>query len=107
MASVHDRPLRAQIVTCRLRPLPSPSRASDGPPRTAGTVHRAPIDHRPIRIQTRAESRRPPMATGIRKVGEFCWTNMLTPRPVEAMEFFGRVLGWTYYEMPGMGHGVR
>jgi catechol 2,3-dioxygenase-like lactoylglutathione lyase family enzyme len=47
------------------------------------------------------------MANGLRKAGEFCWTNMLTPRPAEAREFFGRILGWTYFEMPGIGHGVR
>src|SRR5262245_46919001 len=47
------------------------------------------------------------MATGIRKAGDFCWANMLTPRPAEAREFFGRVLGWTYFEIPGLGHGVR
>jgi uncharacterized protein len=47
------------------------------------------------------------MATGRRKAGEFCWTNMLTPRPAAAMEFFSRLLGWTYFEIPGPGHGVR
>src|SRR5262245_51250723 len=47
------------------------------------------------------------MATGTRRAGEFCWTNMLTPQPEQAREFFGRVLGWTYFELPGLGHGVR
>jgi predicted enzyme related to lactoylglutathione lyase len=47
------------------------------------------------------------MATGIRRSGDFCWINMVTPRPAEAMEFFGKVLGWTYFEMPGIGHGMR
>jgi predicted enzyme related to lactoylglutathione lyase len=47
------------------------------------------------------------MATGRRKAGEFCWTNMITPQPAEAREFFGRLLGWTYFEIPGHGHGVR
>src|SRR4051794_2056895 len=47
------------------------------------------------------------MATRLRKTGEFCWINMLTSRPAEAMEFFAAVLGWTYFEMPGIGHGVR
>ena len=47
------------------------------------------------------------MATGTRKVGEFCWFNMITPKPADAMSFFGRVLGWTFVEMPGVGHGVR
>ena len=43
----------------------------------------------------------------LRKAGEFCWINMLTPRPAEAMEFFAAVLGWTYFEMPGIGHGIQ
>jgi predicted enzyme related to lactoylglutathione lyase len=47
------------------------------------------------------------MATGMRKAGEFCWANMLTPQPAEAREFFSRLLGWTYFEIPGLGHGVR
>ncbi len=47
------------------------------------------------------------MATGTRKPGEFCWINMLTPQPAEARAFFGRILGWSYFEMPGLGHGVR
>ncbi len=47
------------------------------------------------------------MATDICKTGNFCWINILTPEPTEAMEFFARVLGWTYYEMPGMGHGMQ
>ena len=47
------------------------------------------------------------MATGMRKTGEFCWINMLTPEPAEARAFFGKLLGWTYFEMPGMGHRVQ
>ena len=23
------------------------------------------------------------------------------------MEFFAKVLGWTYFEMPGIGHGMQ
>ncbi|MDG3006035.1 VOC family protein [Paludisphaera mucosa] len=38
-----------------------------------------------------------------RKVGEFCWINMLTSRPEDAKAFFGELLGWTYGEIPGMG----
>ena len=45
--------------------------------------------------------------TGTRKAGEFCWINMLTPRLDEARAFFGTLLGWTYFEMPGIGHGVK
>jgi predicted enzyme related to lactoylglutathione lyase len=47
------------------------------------------------------------MASGIRKTGDFCWSNMLTPRPAEAREFFGRLLGWTYAEIPGLGHRMQ
>jgi predicted enzyme related to lactoylglutathione lyase len=47
------------------------------------------------------------MTTGTRKTGEICWTNMLTPKPDQARTFFGKLLGWTYVELPGMGHIVR
>jgi predicted enzyme related to lactoylglutathione lyase len=46
------------------------------------------------------------MTTGIRKNGEICWINMLTPEPAEAREFFGKLLGWTYADI-GMGHMVQ
>ena len=44
---------------------------------------------------------------GIRKDGDFCWINMITPQPKEAMAFFGEVLGWTFFDMGGIGHGIR
>jgi len=47
------------------------------------------------------------MATGTRKTGEFCWFNMLTPQPAEARVFFDKLLGWTYAEIPGIGHRVQ
>ena len=47
------------------------------------------------------------MTTGTRKAGEFCWINMLTPDPAKAREFFAKLLGWTYVEMPGMGHRMQ
>jgi predicted enzyme related to lactoylglutathione lyase len=47
------------------------------------------------------------MTTGTRRTGDFCWINMLTPQPAEARAFFGALLGWTYVEMPGMGHRVQ
>jgi predicted enzyme related to lactoylglutathione lyase len=47
------------------------------------------------------------MKTGIRKTGEFCWINMLTPKPADARAFFGKLLGWTYTDLPNMGHLVR
>jgi uncharacterized protein len=47
------------------------------------------------------------MATGTRSTGEFCWINILTPEPAAARVFFDKLLGWTYVEMPGMGHRVQ
>ncbi|MBL0169903.1 MAG: VOC family protein [Gemmatimonadaceae bacterium] len=47
------------------------------------------------------------MTTGARKTGDFCWINILTPHPGAAREFFGALLGWTYLEIPGMGHRVQ
>ena len=47
------------------------------------------------------------MSTRVRRAGEFCWFNMLTPAPAEAREFYSKLLGWTYVELPGMGHIVQ
>jgi predicted enzyme related to lactoylglutathione lyase len=47
------------------------------------------------------------MPIRIRQPGEFCWINMLTPDSDAAREFFSQVLGWTYFEMPGVGHGIK
>jgi len=47
------------------------------------------------------------MTMGKRKTGEFCWINMLTPQPAQARTFFGKLLGWTYVEIPGLGHKVQ
>ncbi|MBI3466653.1 MAG: VOC family protein [Planctomycetes bacterium] len=47
------------------------------------------------------------MTMGTRKTGEFCWINMLTPQPEQARAFFGKLLGWTYVEIPGLGHRVQ
>jgi len=47
------------------------------------------------------------MPTGTRKPGEFCWINMLTPQPAQARAFFSKLLGWTYVEIPGLGHRVQ
>ena len=47
------------------------------------------------------------MTRGTRKSGQICWTNMLTPRTAEARAFFGEILGWTYAEIPSVGHLVR
>jgi hypothetical protein len=46
------------------------------------------------------------MTTGTRRIGDFCWINMLTPHPAGALAFFGELLGWTSSEMPGVGHTV-
>lgn len=49
-----------------------------------------------------------PLAKGIRKNGEFCWINILTPQPAQAREFYSKLLGWTFSEMPGnMGHLIK
>jgi uncharacterized protein len=47
------------------------------------------------------------MSTRVRRAGEFCWFNMLTPAPTEAREYYSKLLGWTYVELPGMGHIVQ
>lgn len=46
------------------------------------------------------------MATRLRNTGEFCWINMLTPQPAQAREFFTDLFGWTYSEIPGLGHSM-
>ena len=43
----------------------------------------------------------------IRRPGEFCWINMLTAQPQAAREFFSQLLGWTYFEIPGIDHGIQ
>ncbi|MGH7585017.1 MAG: VOC family protein [Gemmatimonadales bacterium] len=47
------------------------------------------------------------MTAGIRNPGDFCWINMLTPKPDEALEFYGALLGWTFGEIPGMGYSIK
>jgi predicted enzyme related to lactoylglutathione lyase len=44
------------------------------------------------------------MTVGIRKPGQFSWTNILTPNPAEARAFYEKVLGWTFLDMPGVGY---
>ena len=41
-----------------------------------------------------------------RTPGDFCWINLLTPRPEEAKAFFAAVLGWNYGEIPGLGWSI-
>lgn len=38
-----------------------------------------------------------------RKAGQFCWINLLTPQPADARGFFGKLLGWTFTELPEAG----
>ena len=47
------------------------------------------------------------MASGERRIGEFCWINVLTPEPTAAQQFFTSLLGWQYVEIPGMGHRIQ
>jgi predicted enzyme related to lactoylglutathione lyase len=43
----------------------------------------------------------------MRKPGDFCWINMLTPNPKESLDFYGKLLGWTFGEIPGMGYNIK
>ncbi len=47
------------------------------------------------------------MTTAVRANGDFCWINVLTPQPAEAREFFGKLLGWTFSDMQGMGDLIK
>ena len=47
------------------------------------------------------------MGTGVRKAGEFCWINVLTPNPAESKAWFSKVLGWTYADLGGMGDMIK
>jgi predicted enzyme related to lactoylglutathione lyase len=44
------------------------------------------------------------MAAAARKVGEFCWINLLTPDPLHDREFYSKLLRWSFAEIPGMGY---
>ena len=46
------------------------------------------------------------MASGVRKSGEFCWINIVTPKPQEARKFFSEMFGWSYNDMPEFGGGI-
>jgi predicted enzyme related to lactoylglutathione lyase len=47
------------------------------------------------------------MTTGPRSIGDFCWINMLSPTPDKAKDYFGKLLGWTFGEIPGMGYSIK
>jgi len=44
------------------------------------------------------------MSKRLRMPGEFCWINILTSEPAKAQQFYSKLLGWSFPEMPGMGH---
>lgn len=46
------------------------------------------------------------MTTGARKTHDFCWINVMTPDAERAKEFFAKLFGWTYGEMPGVPGGT-
>ena len=46
------------------------------------------------------------MPSGPRTIGDFCWINILSPKPEVEREFYSKLFGWTYAEIPGMGHRV-
>jgi predicted enzyme related to lactoylglutathione lyase len=76
--------------------------AARGDGRPDRALHRQGGAARPQESESEAQVKQ-----GIRKDGDFCWINMITPQPKEAMAFFGEVLGWTYFDMGGIGHGIR
>lgn len=43
------------------------------------------------------------MPNEMRKPGQFCWINIISPDLPATKAFFGSLLGWTFPEMPGMG----
>jgi hypothetical protein len=47
------------------------------------------------------------MTSFTRETGDFCWINMITPKPAEARRFFSQLLGWSFSEMQGVnGHVI-
>lgn len=47
------------------------------------------------------------MTTGTRSPGDFCWINVLTPRPAQSCEFYSGLLGWTFGDIPGHGYSIK
>jgi len=45
------------------------------------------------------------MTTGTRQIHDFCFINLMTGHAADARAFYGRLLGWTYGEMPGAPGG--
>jgi predicted enzyme related to lactoylglutathione lyase len=47
------------------------------------------------------------MSTAVRQTGDFCWINIITPKPEESKKFFNGLLGWTYGDLGGMGSSIK
>jgi len=45
------------------------------------------------------------MTVGIRKTHDFCWINVMSPDVGRARAFFGKLLGWSFGEMPDVPGG--
>src|SRR5262249_3848547 len=52
------------------------------------------------RAPARARRRRA-VSAGQRRAGDFCWLNVLVPRPAEALAFFEALLGWEVVAVDG------
>lgn len=46
------------------------------------------------------------MTTGRRKFNDFCFINLMTPNGAKARDFFSKLLGWTWGEMPDAPGGT-
>lgn len=47
------------------------------------------------------------MPSGPRPIGQFCWINVLSAAPDSDRDFFAKIFGWSYLEIPGMGHRIQ
>jgi predicted enzyme related to lactoylglutathione lyase len=47
------------------------------------------------------------MTVGSRSIHDFCWINILSPEPATAKDFFTKLFGWTYGDIPGMGYAIK
>lgn len=44
------------------------------------------------------------MSDESKKVGAFCWNELMTPNVEQAKEFYGALLGWQWQDMPVAGN---